>query len=140
MTNSNKRKTKFLGMPYGTAWNRLRKSIMFSLIKELGKDICYVCSKKIETEKSLTIEHKLPWEGRSKDLFWDLTNIAFSHAKCNKRQTKTSESIRKVGPEGTNWCGKCKKFLPNNKFHKDPSRWSGLNNRCNDCRQRLRKR
>ena len=72
-------------MPHGTASNRLRKSIMFSLIKQCGFDICYRCKEVIETEKELSIEHKTPWldSENPKELFFDLGNISFSHLRCN---------------------------------------------------------
>lgn len=77
MGNSNQRKDATLGMPHGTANSRLRKNVLFSLLQKLGEDICFKCGRKIEKVEELSIEHKLPWEGRSADLFWDLSNIAF---------------------------------------------------------------
>ena len=41
MDNSLKKKQEQLGMPLGTASAKLRKSILFSLLKETGKNICY---------------------------------------------------------------------------------------------------
>lgn len=95
---SNKKKEQ-LGMPSGTATARLRKSILFQLVKETGRNICHQCGKVIETEEELSIEHKVPWLD-SKDpvgLFFDLKNIAFSHLRCNIgacRHTKSSETQR----------------------------------------------
>ena len=83
MSNSNARRSKFLGMPFGTACNRLRKSILFSLLKRFNENVCFKCSQAIEGIEDLSIEHKLPWEGRDVQLFWDLENIAFSHIRCN---------------------------------------------------------
>lgn len=137
MSNSNKVKAEFLGMPYGTAMNRLRKQIMFKLAQELGYDICYKCEKVIETSNSLSIEHKEPWLNRpdGKALFWDLGNIAFSHIACNTPHRYKSENIlaRKVGPEGTAWCSVHKDFLPIEKFWRNKSRWNGLFAHCIDC-------
>lgn len=45
-------------MPFGTASARLKKKIMFMLIKKLGEDICYRCGNKIEDVDELSIEHK----------------------------------------------------------------------------------
>jgi hypothetical protein len=64
------RKSAFLGMPHGTAANRLRKMVMFSLLERHGENVCFKCSEKIETAEQLSIEHKLPWEGVSVELFW----------------------------------------------------------------------
>jgi hypothetical protein len=47
--------------PSGTASARLRKLVMFRLVKRLGEDICYRCACKIETVGELSIEHKEPW-------------------------------------------------------------------------------
>ena len=81
--NSNERKSKQLGIPFGTATNKLKKKILFSLIKQLKLDICFHCNLPILTENELSIEHKIPWEGKDIALFWDLDNIAFSHLICN---------------------------------------------------------
>lgn len=81
--SSSSKKSAFLGMPHGTANARLRKMILFRLIKKCGEDTCFRCGKAIGNLDDLSIEHKLPWENRSVDLFWDLDNIAFSHLKCN---------------------------------------------------------
>lgn len=72
-------------MPIGTASNRLRKLIIFSLIKEGGKNICFQCGEIIENERDLSIEHKIPYLDSSNpvQLFFDIENIAFSHLSCN---------------------------------------------------------
>lgn len=70
-------------MPFGTASGRLRKMILFELLKRHDENVCYRCALKIEKLEDLSIEHKQPWEGRSVELFWDLSNIAFSHLRCN---------------------------------------------------------
>jgi len=72
-------------MNISTAQNRLRKQLLFKLVQESGKDICYQCGLKIEYEKDLSIEHKIAWM-RSEDpkaLFFDYENIAYSHLSCN---------------------------------------------------------
>ena len=84
MSIKEERRKLQLGMPYGTACNKLRKEIMFSLVCELNRNICFVCNETIESSKEFTIEHKQPWFDNDPDLFWDLKNIAFSHSKCNQ--------------------------------------------------------
>lgn len=84
MGNSNVGKSRTLGMPHGTACNKLRKQILFHLLIKLGENKCFKCSEIIEKVADLSIEHKQPWEGISADLFWDLNNIAFSHLHCNR--------------------------------------------------------
>lgn len=85
MDNSLKKKQEQLGMPLGTASAKLRKSILFSLLKETGKNICYQCGRVIENEDELSIEHKVPYpdSDNPKELFFSLDNIAFSHLRCN---------------------------------------------------------
>lgn len=76
-----------LGMPPGTAAARLRKFILFDLVKRLGENICYQCSEPIETCDDLSIEHKQAWASAENPAraFFDLENIAFSHHSCNCR-------------------------------------------------------
>lgn len=114
MSKTNKAKSDFLKMPFGTACNRLRKSILFSLVQETNRDICFRCGKKIDTENELSIEHKERWLNVSVDLFWGLDNIAFSHLVCNKPHNV------KNSPFGMSICSKCKKVLPLDEFRADP--------------------
>ena len=87
MTSTNKRRNIQLGMPFGTANSKLRRIILFDLLKQLGQNICFQCGEKIETIEELSIEHKESWldKENAKELFWNLDNIAFSHLKCNIR-------------------------------------------------------
>jgi hypothetical protein len=78
-----KNKEVQLGMPLGTANNRLKKNIMFDLVKKCGEDICYRCKEKILTVEEFSVEHKENWLNNNPELFWDLNNITFSHLKCN---------------------------------------------------------
>jgi hypothetical protein len=136
---NNKRKSDFLGIPHGTATNKLRKLIIFSLVQKTGEDRCFRCGKLIESVDQLSIEHKEPWEGRSIELFWDLNNIAFSHLKCNRPHGYTYNpengiKQRKAGPVGTAWCSDHKQFLSTTEFSKG-SRWDGLRGYCDSCRK-----
>lgn len=58
---------------------------MFSLAGKLGLLVCHRCSKKIETVKEFSIDHKEPWQNSTtpNKLFFDNDNIAFSHLFCN---------------------------------------------------------
>ena len=71
-------KNAILGMPFGTAQNRLRKLVLF---RSISPALCFRCNRSIEKADDLSIEHKTPW--KSKEQFWDMGNIAFSHLKCN---------------------------------------------------------
>ena len=134
-----------LGMPFTTASLRLHRLIMFMLAKECNKSLCFQCGKEIKTVAEFSIEHKKPWLDIDPNLFWDLSNIAFSHTVCNKRagrkpikwsdaaregfRSKSLEA-RKTGPDGTAWCGSCRIFEPIGNFWKCSSRWNGVQKRC----------
>lgn len=81
----NSKKSEQLGMAHGTAANRLRKMIMFSLVQQVGLDTCYRCGEKIDDVSDLSIEHKDPWLDSTDPVgkYFDLSNIAFSHLTCN---------------------------------------------------------
>lgn len=131
--SSSKRKSEFLGMPFGTATARLKKMILFSLLQKFQIDSCYVCNEKIDRIQDLTIEHILPWEGRDVSLFWDLNNIAFSHIRCNIPHVRPIPKNRKEGPVGTSWCKSCQQFLANDQFTCNTSRWNGKSPTCKTC-------
>lgn len=101
----NEKKRRQLGMPNGTATARLRKSILFKLVQETGRNICFQCGKAIESEEELSIEHKVPWldSGDPVKLFFDLNNIAFSHLSCNVaacRRDRAQETQREKTKNG----------------------------------------
>ena len=79
------KKKKQLGMDPGTASHRLKKSILFSFAKKLGYNWCYQCATEIEDIDKFTVEHKVAWLDSDDPVgyFFDLDNIAFSHASCN---------------------------------------------------------
>ena len=135
MKTSGARKSAFLGMSRGTAVNRLRKMVMFHLLQKHGENVCFKCSKIIESADELSIEHKQPWENISVEPFWSLDNIAFSHRRCNvpHNYRGNGEWRRKVGPEGTAWCRRCKAFLSVQQFSRNRTRWNGLQSWCNSC-------
>ena len=106
--NANEKKTAQLGMPLGTASGKLKKLIMFDLVKRLGEDGCFRCGDRIESASELSVEHKLPWLDEDPALFWDLSNVAFSHLGCNVRAARQPRKI--AYPEGYKWCGKCQQM------------------------------
>jgi hypothetical protein len=107
-----------LGMPFGTANNRLKKIIMFDLVCKLDQNSCFQCKKPMTLE-NFSIEHKAAWQHNNSELFWDLNNIAFSHLVCNVMAAKkrvlthckrghefTKENTRIQGKSRV--CKKCK--------------------------------
>lgn len=145
MSNSNRYKSEFLGMPHGTANNRLRKMIIFHLAKQLGLDVCYHCKNKIDNLEEFSIEHKRKWLHVNVELFWDMENIAFSHLKCNIEDADRTrahrlggEGNRKIGPPETAWCIGHQDFLPTKSFYRQQTNWNGLDKYCIDCRRARR--
>lgn len=131
----NRKAVETLGMPQGTASNRLRKMLLFRQLKKHNENVCVRCEKEIESVDDLSVEHIKPWEGISADLFWDLDNVAFSHMKCNvphRRFTPDGAERRKIGQEGTSWCTVCKTFHPDSDFSRDASHWNGLRKICRE--------
>lgn len=99
MKNSHN-KSKILGMNYGTASNRLRKQLLFKYVQMAKEDNCYRCGKQILTVNEFSIDHKESWENISKDLFWNLDNIAFSHLKCNIKAANREDEKNRIGKSG----------------------------------------
>jgi hypothetical protein len=85
MTSHHPEKDALLGMPAGTAFHRLRKSLMFSMAVQLNRHICYRCNQEIASAAEFSIEHKEAWQPAANppEVFFDLNNIAFSHLSCN---------------------------------------------------------
>jgi hypothetical protein len=140
MSRTNEVKAAQLGMPLGTAVARLRKKIVFSFAQRLGEDICFKCGLRIERIEHFTVEHKKPWLHVDVNLFWDLTNIAFSHSWCNRPDrpnyeflVKYSKEKRIQSPKGMNWCNRHKKFLSVELFSKNITHWTGLQTICKEC-------
>ncbi len=90
---SNKAKAEQLGMPFGTASNRLRKMALFSVLERHGENVCYQCDRMIDAAGQLSIEHKKPWLHVTPELFWDLDNIAWSHLSCNAAEGGRRQSV-----------------------------------------------
>lgn len=87
---SKKRKIEELGMNPSTARAKLVKTILFDLVQKTNNNICYHCSESIENIDNFSIEHKEPWLGSENpvNLYFDLDNIAFSHLKCNVKNSR----------------------------------------------------
>ena len=131
-----KRVAEQLGMPIGTAANRLRKIILFDLLQRYEENVCVRCQKRIMVVDDLSIEHIKPWEGISADLFWDLKNIAFSHLGCNRpHRHNGGGQNRKQPPEGMAWCCGCQDFLPSHLFWVDAAHWNKLSEYCKSCKE-----
>lgn len=103
MNNSLKNKSEVLGLNFSTATHQLKKSLMLHLAKQCNMSKCYRCGKEIETGKELSVDHKKDWlqSTNSVELFWDISNLAFSHKSCNteakfeKNKNRGSTKFRK---------------------------------------------
>ena len=139
--NTNQKKANQLGMPFGTASNRLKKLILFKLLVDAGLHQCFKCKEDIGNVDELSIEHIEPWFNINSELFWDLDNIAFSHKDCNRPHVYHGGTYkRKIGPEGTVWCSSHQDFLPQEKFWKSKTTASGFRTFCIDCEDSKRGR
>lgn len=78
-------KTAQLGMDGGKARNILVKSLLYSMARVIGLDVCCRCHHKIATISELSIDHIVPWldSENPAELYFDLENVAFSHTLCN---------------------------------------------------------
>lgn len=133
MNVQNEKRAQLLGMPWGTAQNKLRKMVMFQLLRRHGEDVCYRCNEKIGSVAELSIEHKEPWQSSADPvaLFWDLANIAFSHRMCNTAHTNLVKDKCPQGHEykgdnlyisrGQRYCKECSRIF-NRKRRKDSGR------------------
>lgn len=130
--NRTQRKTDFLGMNWSTANNRLKKMIIFKLLVDSSKNVCFKCSSLIENIEELSIEHKKPWENIDVALFWDMNNIAFSHVSCNRNH---SYPTKKQNSEGFWWCNSCRSFKNSEDFYKDSTKINGHQAYCKHCRK-----
>lgn len=132
------KKSEQLGMNFGTASYRLERIILFQLVRDGGKDICFRCGEQIGSWQDFSIEHKVAWLDQDPKMFWDLDNIAFSHKSCNSRAARRSlrcNDKRSIAPEGMAWCSGHRDYLFVEQFGKDSSNSNGLYNYCRDCRK-----
>lgn len=96
-------KEQKLGMSFSAAHSRLKRDIIFHLLKQIDKDACFRCGKKIETAADLSIDHKEGWlySDNPSSVFFDMNNIAFSHIGCNSTAKKCPRNTwNKTGYKG----------------------------------------
>ena len=81
-----RKKSKQLGMPLGTAANRLRRNLMWSFAVKCGESDCFRCGELIASPEEMSIDHVEDWLD-SEDpvgLFFDVENLRLSHKACNR--------------------------------------------------------
>jgi len=97
------KKFEQLGCNLGSAAIKLRKLVLFDLIVKFGLNKCYRCGKVIDAVDDFTLDHKIDWldSANPEELFFDVSNVAFSHALCNTLARRTPNKVRgKVGFKG----------------------------------------
>ena len=120
MNINNHKKNEQLGMPFGTANNRLRKIVLFELLKKHGENICFQCGNIIESVDELSLEHKVPWlnSENPQNFFFNLENIGFSHLCCNVGARRYKESEHGTYKRYSKYkcrCDLCKKANADNR-------------------------
>lgn len=135
-TRSNEKKNEILGMSYSTACHRLRQRLLFDLVCETNRNICFVCNEVIDTVDELSIEHKVPWETHGAEAFWDKYNLAFSHRRCNRPHSSPGKPPLHDLKPSMWWCAHCKEELPLDSFSLKimPSGNKGPRAYCKSCR------
>jgi hypothetical protein len=77
----------------------LAQDLLFDFVIKAGHK-CFRCGEELR-RKDFTIEHKTPWLG-SEDplgLYFDLENIAYSHAACNYRAGRRPNKLNRTSDE-----------------------------------------
>lgn len=123
------KKSKQLGIPIGKATHKLKKLILFNLVTNAKLNICYQCKLPIESDKELSIEHKIPYldSDNPVHLFFDLDNIGFSHLKCNAGAARRKNGIKHPSQESYRrgcHCDECKNI---EKLRRRNQRGRGIN-------------
>lgn len=88
--------TQKLGQGFTSARKLLLKKIVWDFIVKCDLNKCFRCGLPMSFE-DYSLEHKVAWYNSeiSKDLYFDLDNISYSHAKCNREHgTKERKTLR----------------------------------------------
>jgi len=121
------KKASLLGMPFGTATQRLRKNVLFCVLQATGLDHCYRCGEPIESVDDLSMEHIVPWQSADdpKAVFFDVENISFSHLKCNVGAANREKTACPRGHEYTpeNTYGQDKGERSCRRCYREYNRW-----------------
>lgn len=125
------KRSRMLGMSYGKATNRLRKMVLFHVLKQVGLNLCFRCGERIESTDELSLEHTVPWQTarHPKTVFFDVDRVAFSHLKCNSgsfNREKThclhgheytaANTFRRPG-DGYRECRQCRREQNRTRWH-----------------------
>lgn len=75
-------------MNIGTARQRLLGNLLWEMSRQLGLNTCFRCGRLIRQAADWSIDHRKPWRGKDALLFWAISNIVFSHRRCNSRHRR----------------------------------------------------
>jgi hypothetical protein len=92
------KKQKQLGMNPSTASHRLVKDLLWFFIYQNDQNTCYKCGEEM-TRETFSIEHMEPWLDSEDPLgmYFDLTNIGFSHLSCNSGGRREGRQLKPCG-------------------------------------------
>lgn len=78
-----------LGMNPSTASGRLVKDLLWNFVETTGQSACCKCGEPMSRE-TFSIEHVTPWLDSDDPvvLYFDLTNISYSHRVCNIKDAR----------------------------------------------------
>lgn len=97
MTKSRETKkqlAELLSMSPSAAERKLRKAIIYELARQLGKNRCLHCNLEISDPDDFAVVHVDDWtDGPS---FFDLGNVAFSHASCRAGRQDRRQGEREM--------------------------------------------
>lgn len=93
--DTKRQQAELLGMPVGTAERKLRKAVIYELAKQLGKNQCLECGHSISDPEDLAVVHVEDWKD-DPDSYFDLANVAFSHASCRARRHGKRQGEKEV--------------------------------------------
>ena len=97
MTKSRETKKQIaekLGMSLGAAERKLRKAVIYELALQLKKNVCLECDLEISDPEDFSVVHVEEWgDGPS---FFDLANVAFSHASCRAGRQDRRQGEREM--------------------------------------------
>ncbi len=148
---SKEKQIQQLGMDPATAGCRLRKMILFRYAQQNNLDKCFRCDEPLTIE-DFEIDHVVAWLDVDPALFWDLSNVKFSHGRCNRkaarralsgtiRQIKMQEASRNVrraksrhynAPEGKAWCAGHQQYHGIESFSRSSTSPTGTQVFCKD--------
>lgn len=102
---AHEKKSRLLGMSFGTARARLDRDLLFKLATEIGHT-CFRCEQPLVRD-NFSIDHKENWSiaDDPQKAYFNLENIAFSHSACNaayhsNRKYKTEAERLEARREG----------------------------------------